>query len=93
MHVATISTSTLDLNDNIIEASVKDELYQQVKEGLQQQKIPQKFDKYKFEENGILVHRYRVYVDNVGGIRKMVIKEMHGVLMSYIQVMRNQQQQ
>ena len=49
MHVAIISTSTSDLKDKIIESSVTDELYQNVKEGLQQQKIPHKFDKYKFK--------------------------------------------
>ena len=36
MHVATINTSTSDLKDKINEASVADELYQQVKEGLKQ---------------------------------------------------------
>ena len=41
MHVAAISTSTSDLKDKIIEASVTDELYQQMKEWLKQQKIPQ----------------------------------------------------
>ena len=80
MHVAAINTSTSDLKDKIIETSVIDELYQQVKEGLKQQKIPQKFDKYKFQENGILMHRDRVYVPDVGDIRKMVLKETHNVL-------------
>ena len=79
MHVAAINTSTSDLKDKIIEASVTNELYQQVKEGLKQQKFPQKFDKYKFKENGILMHRDRVYVPDVGDIRKMVLKEMHVV--------------
>ena len=77
MHVATIITSTSDFKDKIIETSVIDELYQQVKEGLKQQKIPQKFDKYKFKENGILMHRDRVYVPNVLDIRKVVMKETH----------------
>ena len=49
IHVASISTSTSYLKDKIIEASVADELYQRVKEGLKQQKIPQKFDKYNFK--------------------------------------------
>ena len=49
MHVVAISTSATNLKDTIIEASVIDELYQQVKEGLKQQKFPQKFDKYKFK--------------------------------------------
>ena len=49
IHVAAISTSTSYLKDKIIEASVTDELYQQVKEGLKQQKIPHKFDRYKFK--------------------------------------------
>ena len=79
MHVAAISTRTSDLKDKIIEASAIDEIYQEVKEGLKQQKIPQKFDKYKFKENEILMHRDRVYVPNVGDIRKMVMKEMHDV--------------
>ena len=39
MHVAYINTSTSDLKDKIIEASVTDRIYQQVKEGLKQQKI------------------------------------------------------
>ena len=36
MHVATISTSTSHLKEKIIESSVTDELYQQVKKGLKQ---------------------------------------------------------
>ena len=77
MHVAAISTSTSDLKDKIIEASVTDELYQQVKEELNQQKIPQKFDKYKFKENGIIMHKDGFYVPNIRDIRKMVLKKMH----------------
>ena len=50
-----------------------------MKEGLKQQKTPQKFDKYKFKENGILMHRDRFYVPNVGDITKMVMKEIHDV--------------
>ena len=50
-----------------------------MKEGLKQQKIPHKFDKYKFKENGILMHRDRVYVPDVGDIRKVVMKETHDV--------------
>ena len=68
MHVEAINTSTSDLKDKIVEASVADELYQQVKEGLKQHKITQKNDKYKFKENGIIMHRDRVYVPNVGDI-------------------------
>ena len=40
MHVAAINTITSYLKDKIIEASVTDELYQQVKEGLKQEKNP-----------------------------------------------------
>ena len=79
MHATTINTSTSNLKDKIIEASVTDELYRQVKEGLKHHKNPQKFDKYKFKENGIPMNRERVYVHDVGYIRKMVLKEMHDV--------------
>ena len=51
MHVETINTSTSYLKDKIIEANVTYAIYQQVKEGLKQQKIPHKFDKYKFKES------------------------------------------
>ena len=93
MHVATINTNTSDLKDKIIEDSVTDEISQQVKEGLKQQKNPQKFDKYKFKENGILMHKDRFYVPNVGDIRNMVMKKHMMYLISNIQVMRKQQQQ
>ena len=49
MHVATINTGTSDLKDMINESSVTDEIYKQVKEGLQQQKIPQKIGRHNLE--------------------------------------------
>ena len=45
MHVA-ISTSTSDLKDRIKEANNIDELFQQVKAGLQQQGTTHKFEHY-----------------------------------------------
>jgi hypothetical protein len=63
----------------ILEAVTTDEHYQQVKDGLQQQKVPQKFDKYKLVEDGIIMHRDRVYVPNSESLKKFILKEMHKV--------------
>jgi len=79
MHVAAISTGKSDLIDKILEAVTTDEHYQQVKDGLQQQKVPQKFDKYRLVEDGIIMHRDRVYVPNSESLKKFILKEMHNV--------------
>ena len=57
MYVVDISTSTSYLKDNIIESNATNEHYQQVRYGLQQQKVPQNLDKYKLEDNGILMDK------------------------------------
>ena len=41
--------------------------------------LPWNFDQYRLEENGILVHKDKVYVPNFGDVRKMVLKEMQNV--------------
>ena len=80
MHVAAISTGKSDLRDKILEAVTTDEHYQQVKDGLQQQKVPQKFYKYRLVEDGILMHRDRIYVPNSESLKKFIYKNMHNVL-------------
>ena len=46
---------------------------------MQKQKVPPNFDKYRLEDNGIIMHNDKVYVPNFGDIRKMILKKMHDV--------------
>ena len=74
-----ISTCNSNLKNRIIEAYVANEHYLQIRDGLQEQKVPHKFDQCKLQENGILLRKNKVYVPKIGDIRNMVLKEMHNV--------------
>ena len=77
MHV-TINTSTSYLKVIIKHANNTDELFQQVKEGLQQQGTSHNFEHYKLED-GILKYKNMVYIHNSKNIKKLVLKEIHDV--------------
>ena len=79
MNVETISIGKSYLRDKILEAITTDKHYQQVKDGLQHQKMPQKFDKYRLVEDGIIMHRDRVYVPNSEILKMFILKNMHNV--------------
>jgi hypothetical protein len=79
MHATTISMCKSYLKNIILEVVISDEHYLQVKEGLQQENVQQKYKEYKLEEDGILMHKNRVYVPNSHELRKLVLKEMHNV--------------
>ena len=79
MMCAAISTSTSNLKDRIKEANNIDELFQQVKVGLQRQETTHKFEHYKLED-GILKYKNRVYILNLENVNTLVLKEMHEVL-------------
>jgi hypothetical protein len=74
MHATTISMCKSDLKNRILEALISDEHYLQVKEGLQQENVQHKYEEYKLEEDGILMHKNRVYVPNSYELRKLVLK-------------------
>jgi hypothetical protein len=67
------------LKNIILEAIVLDGHYLQVKEESQEGNVQQKYIDYKFED-GILMHKHKVYVFNSHELRKLVLKEMHNVL-------------
>ena len=92
MNVATISTGTSYLKDSIIESNSIDEHYQQVRYGLQQQEVLQKFDKYQLGESGTLMHNDKVYVPRFGEIRNMVLNGCIMYLMLGVRVIKRQYQ-
>ena len=72
MHVG-INTIPSYLKDRIKEAINIDELFQQVKAGLQKNGTTYNFGPYKLED-GILKYKNRVYIPNSEKLNKLVLK-------------------
>ena len=77
MHVAYLSIFQSDLRQQIVNHAVGDELYELVKDKLQQQSIEKRYEEYKLEEDGILTYRGRIYIPNVADLRRVVMDEIH----------------
>ena len=77
MHVAYLSICQSDLKQQIANHVAGDELYEQVKDKLQQQSIEKKYEGYKLEEDGILTYKGRIYIPNVAELRRVVMDEIH----------------
>ena len=77
MHVVAVSTCKSDLKSGILEALILDGYYLQVNETLQQADTQQTYKDFRLEEDGILIHKNKVYVPNSREIRKLILKEMH----------------
>ena len=61
MHVAYVSIFQSDLRQEIVNHTDGDELYEQVKDKLQQQILEKRYEGYKLEEDGILTYKGRIY--------------------------------
>jgi hypothetical protein len=79
MHATTISMHQSDLKRKILDVVVTDQHYLQVKESLQQENVQQKIKEYEMKEDGLLMHKNRIYVPSSGELRNLVLKEMHNV--------------
>jgi hypothetical protein len=79
MHATNISMCKSDLRNIILEAVTSNEHCFRIKEGLQQQNVQHKYGGYKLGENGIVMHKSRVYVPIFYELRKLVLKETHNV--------------
>jgi hypothetical protein len=77
MHATTISIHQSDLKRRILDVVVTDQHYLHVKEILKQENVLQKIKEYEMKENGLLMHKNRIYVPNSRELRNLVIKEMH----------------
>ena len=65
MHVASLSILQSDLRQQIVNHTIEDEMYVQVKEKLQQQILEKRYEGYKLEEDGILTYKGRIYIPNL----------------------------
>jgi hypothetical protein len=57
MHATTISMCKFDWREKNLEVVTFDEHYLQIKEGLLQENVQQKYEGYKLEENGLHMHK------------------------------------
>ena len=46
---------------------------------MQKENIHQRYEGYRLEDDGLLMHKNRVYVPNFVELRKLVMNEMHKV--------------
>ena len=53
------------MRQQIVDHVAGDELYEQVKDKLQQQSLEKRYEGYKLEEDGLLTFKGRVYIPNV----------------------------
>jgi hypothetical protein len=67
------------LKRRILDGLDIDQHYLQVKENLQQGDVQQKIKEYEIKEDGLLMHKNRIYVPSSGELRNLVLKEMHDV--------------
>ena len=77
MHVASLSIYQSELRQQIVNHVVEDELYEQVKDKLQQEVLEKKYEGYKLEEYGLITYKGRIYIPNVADLRRVVIDEIH----------------
>ena len=82
MHVASLSICQSDLRQQIVNHIARDELYEQVKDKLQQQSDEKRYEAYKLEEDGLLTYKGRIYILNVADLRRVVMDEIHQALYS-----------
>jgi hypothetical protein len=80
MHATTISMHLSELKRLILDVSITDHRYLQVKESLEQENVHQKIKEYNIKEDGLLMHKNRIYVPSYGEFRNLVLNEMHNVL-------------
>ena len=77
MHVASLSIFQSELRQQIVSHTAGDELYEQVKDKLQQQSLEKRYEGYKFKEGGILTYKGRIYIPDVADLRRVVMDEIH----------------
>ena len=62
MHATTVSMHQSYLKRRIVNVVVTNQHYLPVKESLQQENVQQKIKEYEMKEDGLLMHKNRIYV-------------------------------
>ena len=77
MNVASLSIFQSSLSQQIVNHTARDDLYELVKDKLQQQSLEKRYEGYKLEEEGLLTYKGRIYIPNVADFRRVVMDEIH----------------
>ena len=65
------------MRQQVVNHAAGDELYEQVKDKLQQQSLENKYEGYKLEEYELLTYKNRICIPNVADLRRIVMDEIH----------------
>jgi hypothetical protein len=76
MNVIVVSMHQSDLKRRILDNIVTDQHYLQVKENLKQGDVQKKIKEYEIKEDGLLMHKNRIYVPSSGELRNVVLKDI-----------------
>jgi hypothetical protein len=79
MHATIVSMHQSYLRSIILDVAITDQHYLQVKEKLQHENVQHKIKEYEIKEDGLLMHKNRIYVPSSRELRNFVLKEMHNV--------------
>jgi hypothetical protein len=74
MHSMVVSMHQSNLKSIILDDVTIDQHYLQVKEILQQKNVQQKIKEYEMKEDGLLMHKNRIYVLSYRELRNLVLK-------------------
>ena len=75
--MASLSIFQSELRQQITNHVAGDELYEQVKDKLQQQSLEKRYEGYKLEEDGLLTLKGIIYILNIAYLRRIVMDEIH----------------
>ena len=77
MHAKTLSICQSKLRQQIVNHTVEDEMYVQIKDKQQQQILENNYEGYKLEEDELFTYKNRIYIPNVADLRRIVMDEIH----------------
>ena len=77
MHLESVSIFQLDLKQQIVNHTDEGEMYEHIKDKLQQQSLEKRYEEYKLEEDGLITYKGRIYIPNVAALRRVVMDEIH----------------
>ena len=75
--MASLSICQSNLRQQILNHNTGDEVYELVKDKLQQQSLEKRYEGYKLKGDGILTYKGRIYIPDVADLRRFFMDEIH----------------
>jgi hypothetical protein len=79
MHATAVIMHQSDLKRIILDGLATDQHYLQVKEILQQGDVHYKIEEYEIKEDGLLIHKNKIYAPSSRELRNSVLEETHDI--------------